>query len=58
MLIFAWIVLSVKTAQQNLHNNRGEHHCTRLRSHWLPFTICEQRRLTCVLLLPALFIVD
>ena len=23
MLIFAWIVLSVKTAQRNLYNNRG-----------------------------------
>ena len=57
MLIFAWIVLSVKTTQRNLHNNRGEHHCTHLRGHWLLFTICEHRRLTCVLLLPALFIV-
>ena len=57
MLIFAWIVLSVKIAQRNLHNNWGEHHCTRLLGHWLPLTICEHRRLTCVLLLPALFIV-
>ena len=42
MLIFAWIVLSVKTAQRNLYYNRGEHHCTRLRGHWLLSTICVQ----------------